>query len=108
MSMLAAPRADSDLLTRRQLLLKGAGGAAGLALVGGGIAGAAGLLSGSGLRELPSYPSSFSHGAARDFVSRPDLHPPSAEVLGGGVSAGYLFLGPSAYGPVQAGSLLLD
>jgi hypothetical protein len=104
----AAPRTDRDLLTRRQLLLKGAGGAAGLALLGGGIAGATRLFSGSGLRELRSFASASSRGTAREFVSRPDLRPPSATVLGGDVSSEYLFLGPSAYGPVQAGSLLLD
>jgi hypothetical protein len=115
----AAPRTESNLLSRRQLL-KGAGGAAGLALIGGGVAGALRLFGGSGLPHLRSYASSFSHGAGRDFVSRPDLHPPVAEVVGGGASPsdglgvggevgpGYVFLGTSAYGPVQAGSLLVD
>ncbi len=104
---LAGSRTDRDLLTRRQLLVKGAGGAAGLALLGGGVAGAVELLSGSS-PELPSHAYFASRGAARDFVTRPDLHPPAAEIRGGDVAPGYLFLGPSAYGPVQAGALLLD
>jgi hypothetical protein len=103
----AAPRTDPDLVTRRQLLLKGAGGAAGLALLGGGVAGVAQLVGGSALAELHSY-GSVAHGMAREFVSRPDLRPPSAEVVGSAVSPGYLFIGPSAHRPVQAGSLLLD
>jgi hypothetical protein len=101
---LAAPGTESRLLTRRGLL-KGAGAAAGAALLGGG---AAALFSGGELPELLSYRSFVSRGAARDFVSRPDLHPPAAVVHGGDVGPGFLFLGPSAYGPVQAGSLLLD
>lgn len=103
----AAPPADRDALTRRQLLVKGAGGAAGLALVGGGVAGAVQLLRGSS-PNLPSHAYSRSRGAARYFVSRPDLHPPAVEITGGHVSPEYLFLGPSAYGPVQAGALILD
>ncbi len=103
----AAPRTESRLLTRRQVL-KGAGGVAGVALVGGGVAGAERLFGGGELPRIHSYASSFSRGAARDFVSRPDLHPPAAAVTGSEVQSGYLFLGPSAYGPVQAGSLLLD
>jgi hypothetical protein len=103
----AAPRTDRDLLTRRQLLVKGAGGAAGLALVGGGLAGAVELL-GGGSSELPSHSYVHSRAAARFFVSRPDLHPPDTEITGGDVAPEYLFLGTSAYGPVQAGPLILD
>ena len=102
----SAAQADRDLLTRRALL-KGAGTAAGVALLGGGVAGAARLLEGSGLRQLRAY-APPPKGVTREFVSRPDLRPPAAVVTGRGAAPGYLFLGPSAYGLVQSGSLLLD
>ena len=101
-------------LTRRQLL-KGAAGGAGAVALGGGAFGATRLLAHP--RRLPSH-SSTSRGPARDFVTRPDLHPPVTGVtdaraslgdaIGGGTAPGYLFLSPSAAGPVQAGPMIVD
>jgi hypothetical protein len=96
--------AASPRLTRRALLK----GAAGAAVLGGGAGGIAALSAGG--RPVPALPSfaTPAEGPVRRFVSRPDLHPPTARVTGRPVSPGYLFLGPSASGAAQAGPLLLD
>ena len=94
-------------VTRRGLL-KGAAGAAGLAVVGGAALGTAHVLGKHKLRKLHSVAPPVGPGPAREFVSRPDLHPPVVTLSGGGgVDPGYLFLGPGA-GAEQAGPLLLD
>src|SRR5436305_6851577 len=90
----------SQLLTRRRLL-KGAGGVAGLAALGGGAYGAFRLVSGSG-------GTSASPGRARVFVSRPDLRPPAVAGRGAISPAGHPLLGPKARGGSQPGALLLD
>lgn len=106
------PRRRPQPLTRRQLL-KAAGGAAGVIALGGGAYGASRAF--GGLRTLHSY-APRATGVAREFVSLPDLRPPTAELTAPEpsrfrdpvVAPGYLMLGPSAKGPVQAGPLLLD
>jgi hypothetical protein len=95
----------SPLITRRSLVK----GAAGVAVLGGGAAGAIAVLAGK-RRPLPKLLSfSSAHkGPVRRFVSRPDLRPPSVTVSGAKLPGGYLFLGPGASGEAQAGPLMLD
>jgi hypothetical protein len=95
------------VLTRRGLL-KSAAGAAGVMTLGGAALGAAHALSSRHkLRKLPSLASPAGPGPWREFVSRPDLHPPAVSVTGGGVDPGYVFLGPGA-GAQEAGPLMVD
>jgi hypothetical protein len=100
-------------LTRRQVL-RGAGGAAALALTGGGLAGVVGRA--TSLPQIDSFPVEPA-GRVRAFHSRPDLRPPtvaakaanSAEASG--ADPGYLFLGPgpvSLKGSQQFGPLIVD
>ena len=101
------PRPSSRLLTRRGLL-KGAGAAAGAAALGGVAVGATRIFDERHrLRKLASFTMPPS-GRVREFVSRPDLRPPTVTVSGGGEAPGYLFVGPSASGGAQAGPLMLD
>jgi Arylsulfotransferase (ASST) len=101
-------------LTRRQVL-RGAGGAAALALAGGGLAGVVGRA--TSLPVIESFPVEPA-GRVRAFHSRPDLRPPtvatkaahSQEALAG-ADPGYLFLGPgpvSLKGSEQFGPLIVD
>jgi hypothetical protein len=102
----ASPRAR--LLTRRQLL-KTAGGAAGVAALGGAAFGATRLSAGGpSFRHLPSFASTGKAGSARAFVSRPDLRPPAVLIGGHGAAPGYLFVGPGTKGVTQPGPLLID
>lgn len=101
------PRPSSRLLTRRGLL-KGAGAAAGLAALGGGAFGAKSVLGRHHkVPRLQSFASPAA-GSPRQFISRPDLHPPAVTATGGSVAPGYLFLGPGASGGAQAGPLMVD
>lgn len=101
-------------LTRRQIL-RTAGGAAALALAGGGIAGVI-----SRADSLPEFNSSAPRptGQVRAFYSRPDLRPPTVAISrhGGPEAAnaadpGLLLLGPgpvSLRGSQQFGPLIVD
>lgn len=95
-------------LTRRRLLTRGGGAVAGMLVLGGGAFGAT-RLSGRAkpIPKLRSF-ASASRGPAREFVSRPDLRPPTVGITDGGVAPGYLFVAPSAWGRVQAGPLMID
>lgn len=96
-------------------MLRGAGGAAALALTGGGLAGVVGRASSQ--PEINSFPVPPA-GRVRAFHTRPDLRPPTvATRLGRGAEAvanadpGYLFLGPgpvSLKGSQQFGPLIAD
>ena len=97
----------AGLLTRRQLV-KTAGGAAGVALLGGAAFGATRLSGGHSLRELHSFASTGKAGSARAFVTRPDLQPPIVLVSSHGAAPGYLFVGPGTKGVTQPGPLLVD
>ncbi len=115
-------RDGRERLTRRQYL-RGAGGAAALALAGGG---AAGLLGSHGPAIARDPRRASEHraftvepsGGERGFHSRPDLHPPGVTITAGGGGApaggedpGYLFLGPgpvSLKGTAQYGPLIID
>jgi hypothetical protein len=99
-------------LTRRQVL-RGAGGAAALALTGGGLAGVVGRA--TSLPQIASFPVEPA-GRVRAFHSRPDLRPPTVATKGSGeefagADPGYLFLGPgpvSLKGSQQFGPLIVD
>jgi hypothetical protein len=101
-------------LTRRQVL-RGAGGAAALALTGGGLAGVVGRA--TSLPPIDSFPVEPA-GRVRAFHSRPDLRPPTVATKAGNRAAavasadpGYLFLGPgpvSLKGSQQFGPLIVD
>lgn len=96
-------------------MLRGAGGAAALALAGAGVAGC-----GSLSKPLPQLRSSApgAGGRVRAFYSRPDLRPPtvtiSADTSPGapaGADPGFLFLGPgpvSLRGSQQFGPMIVD
>ncbi len=109
-----ADQTSRRALTRRQVL-RGAGGAAALALTGGGLAGVVGRA--TSLPQLDSFPVEPA-GRVRAFHSRPDLHPPTvATKVGEGAEPlasadpGYLFLGPgpvSLKGSQQFGPLIVD
>lgn len=112
--MAVADQASRGGLTRRQML-QGAGGAAVLSLVGGGLASVV-----SRAKPLPRI-GSFAvkpAGAVRRFYSQPRLHPPTVAASaaeGGEASAsadpGYLFLGPGPValsGSQQFGPLIVD
>lgn len=104
------PGSASGPVTRRRLLT-GAGAAAGMAVLGGGALGAAGLWGRAKRpKRVPRLRSfaSAAGGPVREFVSRPDLRPPTVSISGGGVAPGYLFVVPSASGGAQAGPLMLD
>jgi hypothetical protein len=100
--------ARGDRLTRRQAIK---GGAAGLALLGGGGL-TVSLIEGGKkpLRLKPTLPAFASGGIdpARAFVSRPDLDPPAVMIAGGRGSSGLLLLGPGAGVASQPGPLLVD
>lgn len=96
-------------------MLRGAGGAAALALTGGGLAGVVGRA--TSLPQIDSFPVEPA-GRVRAFHSRPDLRPPTvatkaahaSEALAG-TDPGYLFLGPgpvSLKGSQQFGPLIVD
>lgn len=95
-------------LSRRQLL-KGAGGVAGLAAIGGGVFGAV-RLAGGGRSRLARIGSVLSDpgGPVREFVSRPDLRPPAVRVAGAGAAAGYVLVAPFPAEGSQGGPLLFD
>lgn len=100
-----AVRSGRSPFTRRRLL-KGLGGAAGLAAVGAGVSGVSRLLGGgSGL--LGPFLST-SAGQVRSFVSRPDLQVPVVAITGADAAPGYVFLGPHASGGSQPGPLIVD
>jgi Arylsulfotransferase (ASST) len=98
---------DPPRLTRRQAL-RGAGGALGLAALGGGTF-AAVELSRPSYRVIRSR-AVRSDGPARVFFSRADLRPPAVVVAGADreVSPGHLFLGPSWTTLTQAGPMIID
>lgn len=112
--MAVADQASRGGLTRRQML-QGAGGAAALALAGGGVVSVV-----SGAKPLALIESSAvkAAGRVRRFYSQPGLHPPTvaARVAGDASTAadadpGYLFLGPGPValkGPEQFGPLIVD
>lgn len=95
--------------------MRGAGGAAALALTGGGLAGVVGRA--TSLPPIDSFPVEPA-GRVRAFHSRPDLRPPTvATKLARGADAvaaedpGFLFLGPgpvSLKGSQQFGPLIVD
>jgi hypothetical protein len=91
-------------LTRRQAL-RGAGAAAGAALLG--VAGAKLADLADGGPATPGEPR-FRAGSVRRFVSRPDLRPPAVAVAGPDVSEGVLFLGPGWKNGAQGGPLIVD
>jgi hypothetical protein len=97
---------DPRLLTRRTLLRR-AGGAAGVAALGGATFGATRLFA-HGHRTLPRLHSFSSPvtGAARVFVSRSDLRPPAIAVTGSDATPGYLLAAPGTKGMTQPGPLL--
>jgi hypothetical protein len=96
-------------------MLRGAGGAAALALTGGGLAGVVGRA--TSLPQIDSFPVEPA-GRVRRFHSRPDLHPPTVATKVGdraeplaSADPGYLFLGPgpvSLKGSEQFGPLIVD
>jgi hypothetical protein len=88
----------SDHLTRRDLLVRGAG----LVLVAPTVRAAAGLLETADARAAAGP-------TVRRFVSRPDLRPPVVAVLERrrGLAPGLVFLAPSS-GPGQAGAMIVD
>jgi hypothetical protein len=94
-------------LSRRQLL-KGAGGVAGLAALGGGALGAVRALGGSS--RLPRIGSALSDTGAsvRQFVSRPDLRPTAVGVSGTGAADGYVLTSPFPRDGAQPGPLMFD
>jgi Arylsulfotransferase (ASST) len=94
-------------LSRRQLL-KGAGGVAGLAALGGGALGAVRALGGRG--PLPRIGSDLSDsgGSVREFVSRPDLRPPVVSVTGTRAADGYVLTSPFPRDGSQPGPLIFD
>jgi hypothetical protein len=94
--------------TRRQLL-KGAGGAAGLAALGGGALGVVRLV-GDHDHKLPRIRSALSDfgGPVRQFVSRPDLRPTAVTVTGRGAADGYVFVAPFPKDRSQPGPLVFD
>jgi hypothetical protein len=96
-------------------VLRGAGGAAALALTGGGLAGVVGRA--TSLPQIESFPVEPA-GRVRAFHSQPNLRPPtvathvgdSPEALAS-ADPGYLFLGPgpvSLKGSQQFGPLIVD
>jgi arylsulfotransferase ASST len=94
-------------------VLRGAGGAAALALTGGGLAGVVGRA--TSLPQIASFPVEPA-GRVRAFHSRPDLRPPTVATKASGeefagADPGYLFLGPgpvSLKGSQQFGPLIVD
>src|SRR5436305_1098227 len=48
------------------------------------------------------------NGEARKFRSLPGVRPPTVTVTGSGGSAGYLMIGPQAFGHSQGGPLIVD
>ncbi len=90
--------------TRAELLRRAAGGAGGLALLGGGIPGAGRLLGPALAHAAPA-----AQGDVHGFFSRPDLKPPVVTVLhpAASVADGFIFLAPSS-GPGQRGAMILD
>jgi hypothetical protein len=90
----------------RREFLRAAGALAAAAAGGGGAFGAVRAL---GSRHRTAQPSLGAPPSARSFISRPDLHPPGITTLqDGDPRAGYLFVGPGAHGPAQAGPLIVD
>lgn len=102
---------DTELISSvrpvtRRTLLKRAGGAAGLAVVGGGALAVAELTRGSNhVPKLASF-SAPNNGVARIFVSRPDLRPPAVALTGADPTPGYVFAGPGTKGMTQPGPFL--
>ena len=94
-------------LSRRQLL-KGAGGVAGLAALGGGAFGALRALGGRSRLPRLASAASDSGGSAHEFVSRPDLRPTAVRVTGTAASAGYVLVSPFPGEGSQPGPLLFD
>lgn len=92
----------------RRALLKGAGGAAGLAALGGGAVGAVRLLGDSG--RLPALASARSDAGAptREFISRPDLRPPAVTVTGTPPAGGHVLVSPFPRDGSQPGPLIFD
>src|SRR5438045_1929033 len=78
----AEASAGSRRLTRRDLF-KGAAGAAGLAALAGTALGGIDVLGRHTPSRLPSRASGTTPGQLRQFISRPDLHPPVVNVTGG-------------------------
>jgi hypothetical protein len=106
--MSSAEPLGGERQSRRQFL-RGAGGLAGAAALGGGAL-AAGRLIGAA---RPGPPGRLLAAAppdpARTFHSRPQLHPAALSIAASGALAdGYLFLGPGAEGQIQAGPLIAD
>jgi hypothetical protein len=99
---------DSRSTVSRRQLLKGAGGVAGLAALGGGAFGAVRALGGSS--RLPRIGSALSDAgsSAREFVSRPDLRPPVVTVTGTGAADGYMLVSPFPRNGSQPGPLMFD
>jgi len=94
--------------SRRQFL-RGAGGLAGAAALGGGALAIERLLGVSSPPPLAAILAAAPPSPDRNFHSRPDLHPPALSVAGrGDLGPGYLFLGPGAVGKTQAGPLIAD
>jgi hypothetical protein len=97
---------NRDGLTRAELLLGAAGAGLGLLLGPAGSAGAD-VLGGAGRRAARQRTASLT--TTQSFYSRPDLHPPTIDVLhpSSGTAPGYLMLAPSS-GPGQRGVMIID
>jgi hypothetical protein len=89
---------DRDHLTRRDLLIRGAG----LVIATPALCATAGLLEAAGARAAVGA-------TVQRFASRPDLRPPVVTVLQRrrGLAPGLVFVGPSS-GPGQAGAMIVD
>jgi hypothetical protein len=93
--------------SRRQFL-RGTGRLAGAAALGGSAL-AAHLLRASPSQALRPPVAAAPADPARSFYSRAHLHPATVSVASSADAAdGYLFLGPGALGPTQAGPLIVD
>lgn len=95
---------DAQRVSRRAFL-RGAGGMAALAALGGGTAALDLLEDAPALHPAVRRPT----GAARHFRSRPDLRPAAVTVEAAArVAPGYLFVGLGAQGRTQPGPMILD
>lgn len=93
---------DEDPFTRREFVLRSAGG---LVALGAGTSAVDRMLRGGDARVLSS---SQRHESARIYVSRPGLRPPVVAARGAGARGEYTFVGPHAAGRSQPGALVLD
>ncbi|MGB0097929.1 MAG: arylsulfotransferase family protein [Solirubrobacteraceae bacterium] len=102
-----AERTDAGQFTRRRLL-QGAGGAAVVAALGGGVVGASRIWPGRPRKSALGLAARYPPQPVRSFHSRPDLRPASVAISGRSGGPGYLLLGPGSKSGSQSGPLIVD